>query len=131
MMKAFLVPDDLDSNHFSSLMISAPQNLAKGTFTERRDDLVSEHDMIAFNHLIVPALVVVAIIIHGIVAACQILVAALSNKVDLLVLQNLFPFIGAELILPVAKSGCRVPYQLSSFTSHQNHLHSASNPGVG
>lgn len=98
MVEALLVPDDLDSDHIASLMISAPEHLAERAFAERIDYLEAEHDVIALNDQIVAALVVVTEVVGRVFASCHLLLAPFADVVDGLMFKELFALVVRQMV---------------------------------
>jgi hypothetical protein len=62
-METLLIANDLDSNHISSLVISALQNLTERTFSEDVDNLVAVVEVIVRNEEIIASLIVISVVV--------------------------------------------------------------------
>ena len=88
-MEPLLVPDDLDRDHVSRLVIAALQNLTERALAEDVDDFVAVLYVIVRDHEIVAPLVVVAVIAGRVLLRRRLLLAVRSDEVDLAVLADL------------------------------------------
>ena len=87
-LEFLLVPDDLDGDDLTSLMINALQGLAKRSFAQEVDDLEPVCDLILEYDVVVAPLIVVAAIILVVLAALDLL-GSETQEVARLVVQDL------------------------------------------
>lgn len=96
-MEAFLVADDLDSNHITRLVIAALENLSERSLPENVNDLVAEHDVVVRDDEIVSAFVVVAEVVERDFLCCGLLVAVGADEVDLAVVEDFLLLVRGEV----------------------------------
>ena len=96
-MEPLLVPDDLDRDHVSRLVIAALQNLTERALAEDVDDFVAVLYVIVRDHEIVATLVVVAVIAGRVLLRRRLLLAVRSDEVDFAVLADLVAFERREI----------------------------------
>ena len=86
MMESLLVPNDLDRNHLTRTMISTLQHLAKRSFSQNVDDLVTIANVVVRNEQVVASIVVVSKVVCSIALAGGKLRDILTGEIDLLVI---------------------------------------------
>lgn len=62
-VESLLVANDFDSDHVSSLVISALQNLTERTFSENVDNLVAIVEVIVRNQEVIASLIVISVVV--------------------------------------------------------------------
>ena len=107
MVEALLIPDDLDSYHLTRLMISASQDLTERTFSKRIDDFIAEHDVVSLHYEVIASLVIVAVVVCAVFFGGKVLLAALANEVDVLVLLDLLQLVLRQIFRPFRDGSCK------------------------
>ena len=93
LVEALLVPDDLDRHQATSLVINAPCDLAKTAFPEDVDYLVPIRQMITYNDIIVPPLIVISKICSFSIQVSYVLLGVLCTaKIDIVVVNDFSAF---------------------------------------
>ena len=96
-MKPLLVPDDLDSDEHTELVVDASDYLSKATLSKNVNDLVSVGEVVSWDDSVVSALVIVAKIWCVRLHVAHDLVGVLrAAKVDVVEVDNLSPLVDVE-----------------------------------
>jgi hypothetical protein len=88
-------------------MISTVQDLSKGAFSERVDNLVAVCQVIMIDNKIIAPIIIVSVVISGVLNSSRLLLATSADTVNGSVVKDLFLLIAWEVLsLAAFEYGC-------------------------